>query len=65
MVKRCSCEISTMTLKILKTGLLLQWIGELLKYQIGDLNWIQDSSQLSVRNNDVTLTQSCIMMSHC
>ena len=55
MVKRCSCEILKMILKMLKTGLLLQWTGELLKYQIGDLNWIQDSSQLSLRNNDVTL----------
>jgi len=55
MVKRCSCEILKMILKMLKTGLLLQWIGELLKYQIGDLNWIQDSSKLSLRNSDVTL----------
>ena len=55
MVKRCSCEILKMILKMLKTGLLLQWIGELLKYQIGDLNWIQDSSKLSLRNIDVTL----------
>ena len=55
MVKRCSCEILKMILKMLKTGLLLQWIGELWKYQIGDLNWIQDSSKLSLRNSDVTL----------
>lgn len=55
MVKRCSCEILKMILKMLKTGLLLQWIGELWKYQIGDLNWIQDSSKLSLRNIDVTL----------
>ena len=55
MVKRCSCEILKMILKMLKTGLLLQWTKGLLKYQIGDLNWTQDSSQLSLRNNDVTL----------
>ena len=55
MVKRCSCEILKMILKMLKTGLLLQWTKGLLKYQIGDLNWIQDSSQLSLRNNDVIL----------
>ena len=55
MVKRCSCEILKMILKMLKTGLLLQWTKGLLKYQIGDLNWIQDSPQLSLRNNDVTL----------